>query len=120
MRSDQETFGPEIRQSFSEEFKRMVCATYMGSNCTKEEIRVKFGIKGKSSLLYWLRKFGYVNSSYRPGQELPSMSKSKKETAKDLEKENEDLKLQVEMYRRMISIAEKEFKISIVKKSGTK
>ena len=37
-----------------------------------------------------------------------------------LQKENEDLKLQLEMYKRMISIAEKEFKISIVKKSDTK
>jgi hypothetical protein len=48
------------------------------------------------------------------------MAKSKKETSKSLEKENEDLKLQLEMYKRMISIAEKEFKISIVKKSDTK
>lgn len=120
MRSDQERFTPQIRQVFSEEFKRMVCATYMGSNSSKEEIRIKFGIKGKSSLLYWLRKFGYINSSYQPCQQLPSMAKSKEEIAKNLEKENEDLKLQVEMYKRMISIAEKEFKISIEKKSGTK
>jgi hypothetical protein len=48
------------------------------------------------------------------------MSKSKKETSKSLEKENQDLKLQLEMYKRMIEIAEKEFKISIVKKSDTK
>ena len=48
------------------------------------------------------------------------MAKSKKETSKSLEKENEDLKLQLEMYKRMISLAEKEFKISIVKKSDTK
>lgn len=48
------------------------------------------------------------------------MAKSQKDTSKNLEKENEDLKLQLEMYKRMISIAEKEFKISIVKKLGTK
>lgn len=47
------------------------------------------------------------------------MAKSKKVTPKNLEKENED-KLQVEMYKRIISLAEKEFKISIVKKSGNK
>lgn len=48
------------------------------------------------------------------------MAKSKKVTPKNLEKENEDLKLQIEMYKRIISLAEKEFKISIVKKSGNK
>ena len=48
------------------------------------------------------------------------MAKSKKETSKSLEKENEDLKLQLEMYKGIISLAEKEFKISIVKKSDTK
>lgn len=120
MKSNQETSPTQNRQFFSEEYMRMICETYLNSNSTKEEIRIKFGIKGKSSLLYWLRKFGYLKSNYKPNQELPFMAKSKNETSKSLEKENEDLKLQLEMYKRMISIAEKEFKISIVKKSDTK
>lgn len=120
MKSEQKTFSRQTKYLFSDEFKRMVCEEYLKGNFTKEEIRLKFGIKGKSSLLYWLRKFGYVNSNNFPNSELPFMSKSKKESSKSLEKENEDLKLQLEMYKRMISLAEKEFKISIVKKSDTK
>ncbi len=120
MKSEQKAFSTQTKYLFSEEFKRMVCEHYLKGNSTKEEIRLEFGIKGKSSLLYWLRKFGYVNSRDLPNSELPFMAKSKKETSKSLEKENEDLKLQLEMYKRMISHAEKEFKISIVKKSDTK
>ena len=120
MKSEQKLLLPQTRQLFSEEFKRIICEHYLNGNSSKEEIRVQFGIKGNSSLLYWLRKFGYVESKSKPNQELPSMAKSKKETSKSLEKENEDLKLQLEMYKRIISLAEKEFKISIVKKSDTK
>ena len=65
----------------------------MNGNSSKEEIRFPFGIKGKSSLLYWLRKFGYIESKNKPNQELLFIAKSKKETSKSLEKENEDLKL---------------------------
>ena len=120
MKSEQKLLLPQTRQLFSEEFKRIICEHYLNGNSSKEEIRAQFVIKGKSSLLYWLRKFGYVESKSKPNQELPFMAKSKKETSKSLEKENEDLKLQLEMYKRMISLAEKEFKISIVKKSDTK
>jgi transposase len=103
---------------YSMEYKQMVCEHYLSGNKTKEEIRKDFGIKGKSSLLYWLRQLGYSESKTKT--ELPFMAKSKKETTTSLEKQNEDLKLQLEMYKRMIEIAEKEFKISIVKKSDTK
>lgn len=49
------------------------------------------------------------------------MAKPQKEsTVKSVDKEIEDLKLRLEMYKRMISLAEKEFKISIIKKSDTK
>lgn len=120
MKSNQKPFTTQTRHLFSEEYRRMICEHYLNGDSSKEEIRAQFNIKGKSSLLYWLRKFGYIESNYKPNQEIPFMAKSKKETSKSLEKENEDLKLQLEMYKRMISIAEKEFKISIVKKSDTK
>ena len=48
------------------------------------------------------------------------MAKPEKETLKSLENQNKDLKLELEMYKRMIEIAEKEFKIPIVKKPDTK
>ena len=61
---------------YSMEYKQMVCEHYLRGNKTKEEIRKDFGIKGKSSLLYWLRQLGY--SEPKSKTELPFMAKSKK------------------------------------------
>jgi transposase-like protein len=106
---------------YSEEFKQKVCEEYVKGNKTKEEIKTQYGIVGSTSLiLYWLRKFGYIGSEISPKSEFQFMTKPRKETSKSLEKENEDLKLQLEMYKRMIEIAEKELNIPIVKKSDTK
>jgi transposase-like protein len=106
---------------YSKEFKQMVCEEFMKGKKTKETIRSEFGIRGGTSLLLtWLRQLGYVESDISTIPELPIMAEPKKETPKSLERENEDLKLQLEMYKRMIEIAEKEFKIPIVKKSDTK
>lgn len=109
-----------FKRLYSEDFKQKVCKVYLESKKTKDAIRKEFGIKSKSALVSWLREYGYIDPKVNPVKELPIMAKPKKETTKSLEKENEDLKLQLEMYKRMIEIAEKEFKIPIVKKSGTK
>lgn len=107
--------------SYSKEFKLKVCQEYLRGNKTKAEIVAQYGIKSSTSILLdWLRKFGYIEAGILPNSEFQFMTKPEEDKPKKLEKENEDLKLQVEMYKRMIEIAEKEFKISIVKKSDTK
>ncbi|MGL2986824.1 hypothetical protein ACSVH5_04430 [Flavobacterium sp. RSSA_27] len=107
--------------NYSEEFKHKVCEEYMNGTKTKEEIKSQFGIKSSTSIiLYWLRKFGYIESKTSSISEFQFMAKRQQSTSKDVEKENEDLKLQLQMYKRMIEIAEKEFKISIIKKSDSK
>lgn len=106
---------------YSKEFKQKVCEEYMKGDKSKAEIKVQYGIKSSTSILLdWLRKFGYIESGILPNSEFQFMAKPQEDSPKKLEKENEDLKLQLEMYKRMIEIAEKEFKISIVKKSDTK
>lgn len=109
--------------SYSEEFKQMVCQEYLKGGNSKSAIRSKYDIKsGTSIILDWLRKFGYIESdiSKHPGNNFMAKPEKEKDTSKSLERENQDLKLQLEMYKRMIEIAEKEFKIPIVKKSDTK
>ena len=46
--------------------------------------------------------------------------KDSQKSIKELEKELQEAKFLAEAYRKMIEIAEKEFKINIVKKSDTK
>lgn len=105
---------------YTDEFKRMVCHVYLQGNKSKDEISREFGIKGKSSLLTWLRRSGYCEPVEILHHDTSVMAKPKKENSKGLEKENEDLRLQLEMYKRMIALAEKEYKIAIEKKPDTK
>jgi hypothetical protein len=93
---------------------------------TKKEVELRHNL-GNGRLTYWLRERGYGSLKSRIVS-LPDMKRVKTSTGEkdsqksitELEKELQDAKLLTEAYRRMIEIAEKEFKINIVKKSNTK
>jgi transposase-like protein len=111
---------------YSEEFKRFVCNDYLSGSMTKKQVELKHDL-GNGRLTYWLRERGYDGLKSRIVS-LPDMKKVKTSTGEkdsqksitELEKELQDAKLLTEAYPRMIEIAEKEFKINIVKKSNTK
>ncbi|MFM9826130.1 hypothetical protein [Flavobacterium sp.] len=115
-------YSSKWQSKYSEEFKRFVCNDYL----TRREVEVKYNI-GNSRLTYWLREKGYdyVKSRIVP---LPSMKpplnnsseKDSRESVSELKKELQEAQLLAEAYRKMIEIAEREFKINIVKKSNTK
>ncbi|WP_310558361.1 hypothetical protein [Flavobacterium sp.] len=111
---------------YSEEFKRFVCNDYLTGSFTRREVEVKHGI-GNSRLTYWLREMGYDYLKPRivslPDMKAVKIDASGKESQKsitELERELQEANLLAEAYRKMIEIAEKEFKINIVKKSSTK
>jgi transposase-like protein len=114
------------QSKYSEEFKRFICNEYLNGTLTRREIEVKYNI-GNSRITYWLREKGYdyVKTRIVP---LPSMKqptnnlnkKDSKESVSELKKDLQEAQLLAETYRKMIEIAEREFKISIVKKSNTK
>ena len=111
---------------YSEEFKRFVCNEYLTGSMTKSEVESKHKL-GNGRLTYWLRERGYNNLKTRIVS-LPDMrsdkinisEKDSQKSIKELEKELQEAKFLAEAYRKMIEIAEKEFKINIVKKSDTK
>ncbi|MDP5096151.1 MAG: hypothetical protein NWP90_00445 [Flavobacterium sp.] len=112
---------------YSEEFKRFVCNEYLSGSLTKRDVEVKHGI-GNGRLTYWLRERGFGHLKSRIVVPLPTMksvenNNSEKDSKKSivaLEKELQEAQLLAETYRKIIEIAEKEFKINIVKKSSTK
>jgi transposase-like protein len=109
---------------YSDEFKKSVVDEVLKGFLSKEEARHKYGIKGSSAVLNWIRKFG--------GDKTKSMKPKKNPIKPDkdleeLEAENVRLKqeLDIEQLRNralnvMIDLAEKEFKIPIRKKPGAK
>ena len=113
----------------SDELKLKVVQEYLGTGISREELKKKYSFSGNSCIDRWMLKFGLS----KPNEEQISIYKSmSKETAKtDKEKELErkveqlekDLKLEKlrsQALDKMIDIAERDLKIPIRKKSGTK
>ena len=109
---------------YSDEFKRSVVNEVLKGIISKEEARYKYGIKGSSAVLNWIRKFDESKTrTMKAKRKLGNSGKSQEE----LEAENQRLKheLETEQLRTralnvMIDIAEDQFRIPIRKKSGAK
>lgn len=107
---------------YSTSFKLSLCELYVTSDLSKSEIQRRHGIKGKCALLNWLRKFGYVdsNSQIIAKKPQPDPEASDSEELRVLKARLKEAELRAEAYQRMISNAEKEYKINILKKDDTK
>jgi hypothetical protein len=116
-------------------FKTKVVEEYLATGCSKMFLLRKYDIQFKSAIQTWMRVLGYND----PGSQLQkvkfgqliftSLAKQKQNTSestelqkriRELERQLEDEKLRSEAYARLIEKAEKELKISIRKKTGTK
>jgi transposase-like protein len=111
---------------YSEEFKRFVCNDYLSGSMTKKQVELRHNL-GNGRLTYWLRERGFDNLKSRivslPAMKSVTNNSIRKDSQKsitELENELQEAKLLAEAYRKMIEIAEKEFKIDIVKKPNTK
>lgn len=109
---------------YSDEFKKSVVDEVLKGVLSKEEARYKYGIKGNSAVLNWIRTFDGNKSRSMKSRKNPSRSVK---SIEELEAENARLKqeLDVEQLRNralnvMIDIAENQFKIPIRKKSGAR
>lgn len=108
---------------YSDEIKKSIVDEVLSGVLNKEEARRKYGIKGNSAVLNWIRKFEGNKSCMNAKKNPLRTGKSTEE----LEAENARLKqeLDIEQLRNralnvMIDLAEKQFKIPIRKKSGAK
>ncbi len=120
-------------QVYPEAFKRKVVEEYLSGACTKMDLLRKYGIKTKSGIQRWMKTFGYTDTHQLPKINFTHLTLSTvtkkidlndkdelQKRIKELERQLEDEKLRSEAYARMIERAEKELKISIRKKTGTK
>ena len=109
---------------FTEEFKKMLCEEYVSSSHSKSYLQNKYGIDGSTTLLRWLKKYGYISSEGLERNQALSQSKNKKSSESDelneLRKKLREAELKAEAYDRMIKLAEEKFNIPIRKKSNTK
>ena len=114
---------------FTDEFKFMVIQEYLNSDISQMELMEKHGIRGASCISNWMLKFGGNKVTDEQISIQKTMSKEVDKTPqerrleakiKELEKALEQERLRTLALNTMINIAERDLKISIRKKSGTK
>lgn len=114
---------------FTDEFRYQVVQEYLETDQSQLDLLRKYGIKGSSSILNWMRKFGLEQNQTDQIEIQRTMSKETGKTpheqelekkVKELERLLENEKLRTMALNTMIDIAERELKISIRKKSGAK
>jgi transposase-like protein len=114
---------------YTDEFKFMVVQEYLTTNISREELKKKHGIGGNDCIPNWMRKFDTIQVTEEQINLQRTMSKEEEKTprerkleaeVKELEKALEQERLRILALNTMINIAERDLKISIRKKSGTK
>ena len=108
------------RPFYSEAFKQMVVSELERGFLTKQQLKDKYNIGGKSRVLEWCRRYGKLNYDAKTGNFVRPMKDPQKRRIKELERQLEDVKLTVIAYQKLIEIAECEEGISIIKKSAAK
>jgi len=114
------------KNTYSNGFKLRVIEEVLSGHLSKEQAQRKYGIRGKSAILNWMRKFGLSEQTRLPDnfermkEEEATDKESLNKRIKELERALEDAQLKAEGYSRMIDIAERELKIKIRKKPSTK
>lgn len=104
---------------YTEAFKKNVVQEFERGILNKDQLQAKYGIGGNSRILQWCRKYGKLHYSEKGEQGRP-MKDPQKQRIKDLDKQLAEAKLKILAYQKLISIAEQEEGISILKKDDAK
>ena len=114
---------------YTDEFKLMVVQEYLNTNLSGRFLMKKYNFKGTNNILNWLRKFNLQEPNNQQLEIQTFMSKHKEKTTYEQELESKIQKLEEQLeYEKfrtlalntMIDVAERDLKISIRKKAGTK
>lgn len=114
---------------YTDEFKLKVVQEYLETDISREELKKKYGFGGNNSISNWMRKFGLELPSEDQFQQQQIMAEEQKKTKqeaeleakiRDLEASLEYEKLRTKALNKLIDVAERDLKISIRKKPGTK
>jgi len=123
-------------RSISRQEREEMIQEVLKGDLSKTEIWRKYTGQSREHghILRWMRTYGYISDEIKPARKEPkslistSLSTPKnhkdpfelEKRIKDLEKQLEVAELKAEGYELMVEIAEKELKIPIRKKFGTK
>ena len=99
---------------YSEDFKRQVVKEFERGKWNKDQLMVKYGIKGKSRVLEWCRKYGKFGYTTSAQNGRPVKDPQKK--IKELEKKLKAAELKLKVYDKLIEVTNRELDADIIKK----
>jgi|APDOM4702015159_1054818.scaffolds.fasta_scaffold73545_2 transposase-like protein len=114
---------------FTDDIRFQVVQEYLNTDISQADLMKKHSIGGNSCIPNWIRKFGTSAVTVEQITQQRTMSKEGEKTprerkleakVKELEKALEQERLRTLALDTMINVAERDLKISIRKKSGTK
>lgn len=114
---------------FTDDFRFQVVQEYLNTGISQRELQKKYSISGNNCINNWMRKFGTSEVTVEQINLQQAMTKEEEKTprerkleakVKELEKALAQERLRTLALDTMINIAERDLKISIRKKSGTK
>ncbi|MCK6542587.1 hypothetical protein L6Q79_07875 [bacterium] len=105
------------QKRYAEAFKRQVVREYETGVLNKDQLMVRYGIKGHSLVLEWCRKYGRLAYPKQVSQGRP-MKDIQKQRLKELEKALEMAHLKIAVYEKAIELIQEKEGIEVLKKSG--
>jgi transposase-like protein len=111
--------GASPQKCFSESFKKQVVKEFEQGGLTKQQLQLKYGLKGHSQVLKWCRKYGkfaYSQNSFI-GR---SMKDPQKQRIKELESKLKAAELRLKVYDKLIEVTNRELDTDIIKKIEAK
>ncbi len=105
--------------SYSESFKIKVVKEVEAGVMTKEQARRRYGIRGKSAVLNWCRKYGrYEHPGVNRQRDESEELKRLREEKAALEAKLQDSKLKVASLEALIEVADQVYSTDLKKKLG--
>ena len=107
--------------SYSESFKIKVVKEVEGGVMTKEQARRRYGIRGKSAVLNWCRKYGryeHLGMKERTRDESEELEEKLRADKAALEAELKASKLKVASLEALIEVADQMYSTDLKKKLG--
>lgn len=104
---------PSTYKKYAYDLKRRIVNDIIKGIISKEEAMLKYGIKSRQSINYWLSQYSSLN--YR-NQKNYGMKESLEQKVKRLEAKNEELESSLIILNMVIDIADEQFNTNIRKK----
>lgn len=107
------------QNTFTEAFKRQVVKEFEKGLLNKDQLQIKYGLGGNSTVLRWCRKYGKLAYPKQSATGRP-MKDPQKQRIKELEAKLKAAELKLKVYDKLIEVTNRELDQDIVKKIEAK